>query len=80
MNKYIAALARYAVDKELIKEEERIYSINLLLDVLKLDEYEEPENKEETKALSGNLEAILGKPVASRINAKEIIEETNNIK
>ena len=74
MNKYIAALARYAVDKELIKEEERIYSINLLLDVLKLDEYEEPENKEETKALSGNLEAILA-AIDDYAYEKGLIEE-----
>ena len=45
MNKYIAALARYAVDKELINEEERIYSINLLLDVLKLEEEEAAKRK-----------------------------------
>lgn len=59
MNKYIAALSQYAVDEELIKEEERIYSVNLLLDVLRLDEYEEPENKDEIKELSKNLEKIL---------------------
>lgn len=59
INSYIAALAEYAIAKELIKEEERIYSINLLLDVLKLDEYIEPENREVVKSLSENLEDVL---------------------
>ena len=39
INTYISALAQYAVDRGLIEENERIYSINMLLDVLKLDEY-----------------------------------------
>jgi len=59
INKYIAALAQYAVNSGLIEEEERIYSINLLLDVLKLDEYAAPENDEEVNALASDLEEIL---------------------
>lgn len=55
---YIAALAQYAVNNNLISEEERIYSINLLLDVLQLDEYEKPES-DEINRLSENLENIL---------------------
>lgn len=59
INKYIAAIAEYAVNSGLIEEEERIYSINLLLDVLSLDEYTAPEDLNEVKTLSENLEDIL---------------------
>lgn len=56
----IASLAEYAVRQGLIGEEERIYSVNLLLELLKLDEYGEPADKEKTAELAGNLERILG--------------------
>ncbi|MBR3643947.1 MAG: UDP-glucose--hexose-1-phosphate uridylyltransferase, partial [Parasporobacterium sp.] len=56
---YIAALAEYAVANGLIPEEERIYSVNLLLDVLQTDTYEEPADPEEVKRLSEDLEGIL---------------------
>ena len=56
---YIAALAEYALQNGLIREEDRIYSINLLLDVLRLDEYGEPTDKEAVGRLAGNLEGIL---------------------
>ncbi|MFT3985730.1 MAG: UDP-glucose--hexose-1-phosphate uridylyltransferase [Lachnospiraceae bacterium] len=55
----IASLAEYAVRQGLIGEEERIYSVNLLLELLKLDEYEEPANKEKTGKLAKNLEQLL---------------------
>ncbi|MBQ7565260.1 MAG: UDP-glucose--hexose-1-phosphate uridylyltransferase [Lachnospiraceae bacterium] len=57
--KTIAALAEYAVQKGLIGEEERIYSINLVLGILKLDEYEEPEDKEEIRKKAEDLEQLL---------------------
>lgn len=38
----IAKLTSYALEKKLISENEKYYSINLLLDVLNLDEYIEP--------------------------------------
>ena len=60
INTLIAALADYAVQNGLIAEEERIYSINLLLGILKLDEYTEPENREEISKKAGDLEALLG--------------------
>jgi len=59
INVSIAALAEYAVNKGLINEEERIYSVNLLLDVLKLDDYANPGITDEVKNLSENLEEIL---------------------
>ncbi len=56
MNTYeaVAALAAYGIETGLIPEEERIYTINLILDVMKLDEYEEPKQKTEA-----SLEEIL---------------------
>lgn len=60
MEQSIASLAEYAVRQGLIGEEERIYSVNLLLELLKLDEYGEPADKEKTAELAGNLERILG--------------------
>lgn len=61
INKYIAALAEYAINNNLITEDERSYSINLLLDVLQLDEYIKPSDAEEDeiKTLSQDLEDIL---------------------
>lgn len=56
---YIAALASYAIKNKLITEEEKVYSVNLLLDVLHLEEYAYPENNEEVCSLSDNLEGIL---------------------
>ena len=59
INTYISALAQYAVDRGLIEENERIYSINLLLDVLKIDEYNPCDAEDKVIALSSDLEAIL---------------------
>ena len=59
INTYISALAQYAVDRELIEENERIYSINMLLDVLKLDEYNPCNDEDKVISLSSDLEAIL---------------------
>ena len=59
INTYISALAQYAVDRGLIEENERIYSINMLLDVLKLDEYHPCDDEDKVIALSSDLEAIL---------------------
>ena len=59
INTYISALAQYAVDRGLIEENERIYCINMLLDVLKLDEYNPCDDEDKVIALSSDLEAIL---------------------
>ena len=59
INTYICALAQYAVDRGLIEENERIYSINMLLDVLKLDEYNPCDDEDKVISLSSDLEAIL---------------------
>ena len=73
INNNIAALAQYAIDKNLIDEEERIYSINLLLDVLKIDDFSNPGVTEEVKALSQNLEENL-KQILDYAVEKELIE------
>lgn len=59
INTYISAFAQYAFDRGLIEENERIYSINMLLDVLKLDEYNPCDDEDKVIALSSDLEAIL---------------------
>ncbi|MDO5573697.1 MAG: UDP-glucose--hexose-1-phosphate uridylyltransferase [bacterium] len=58
INQSIAALAAYGLRCGLIQEEDRIYTINLLLDLLHLDDYEEPTDQAQT-ALQP-LETILG--------------------
>lgn len=51
----IKGLVQYGRNAGLIKEEDRIYATNQILDVLKLDEYEEPAGAVECE----NLDAIL---------------------
>lgn len=55
MNFAIKKLINYALEKKLIEEADKTYTINSLLGILNLDEYEEP--KEEVKEL--DLEDIL---------------------
>ena len=43
VNEAIKKLVKYGLDTGLIQEDDRIYATNQILDVLKLDEYEEPE-------------------------------------
>lgn len=55
----IKKLVTYALEKGLITEEERAYSINLLLDVLNLDEYDEPSEEYVNVDLESTLKEIL---------------------
>ena len=55
----IKKLATYALEKKLISSEEVCYSINLLLDVLDLDEYVEPEEEFHDVDLESTLQEIL---------------------
>ncbi len=59
INESIKKLATYALEKKLITEEEVCYSINLLLDVLNLDEYVEPEETFHDVELEPTLKEIL---------------------
>ncbi len=74
-NLWIAALAEYAVRSGLITEEERIYSTNLLLDVLKLDDYETPEDQDEIVRRANDLETIL-KNLLDDAVSRNLIEDS----
>ncbi len=55
----IKGLAEYGLKTGLIHEEDRIYAVNQILDVLKLDEYEEPQGAVESGDLEGILKELL---------------------
>lgn len=55
----IKKLVTYGMETGLISEEEKIYSTNLILDVLKLDDYEEPEENYEKVELEPVLKELL---------------------
>ncbi len=55
----IKKLVTYGIEMGLISEEERIYSTNLILDVLKLDDYEEPEENYKDVELQPVLKELL---------------------
>ena len=56
----IKALVQYGLNKGLLTEDDAIYARNQLLEALKMDEYEEPENDGEFTGDDGeNLEKIL---------------------
>ncbi len=55
----IRKLVQYGLDMGLITEDDRIYATNQILDVLKLDEYEEPEWKDEPVELEAVLKELL---------------------
>ena len=55
----IKKLVTYGMEPGLISEEEKIYSTNLILDVLKLDDYEEPEENYEKVELEPVLKELL---------------------
>ena len=54
INTYIKQLCNYAIDCYLIKEDDRTYCTNRILELLNLDSYTEPED-----CPSANLEEIL---------------------
>lgn len=55
----IKGLVQYGLDTGLIKEADRIYATNRILDVLKMDEYEEPEDGAEGRDLEAILKELL---------------------
>ena len=55
----IKKLVTYGMETGLISEEEKIYSTNLILDVLKLDDYEEPEENYKDVELQSVLKELL---------------------
>ena len=59
-NEAITGLAEYALDKELIRPEEKIWAVNSLLDVLEIDTYSLEELQEnETINLTELLDVLL---------------------
>ena len=59
INQRIAALVEYGIKKRFYKEQDRVYTTNKLLDILRLDEYEEPSNKSEDFDLEQTLKELL---------------------
>lgn len=59
VHKAIGELAAYGLNKELIEKEDRIYVINQLLDLLKLDHYEESQELDQKVNLEEILEQLL---------------------
>lgn len=55
----IRKLVQYGLDTGLIGEEDKIYATNQILDVLKMDEYEEPEQTNEPAVLEDVLKELL---------------------
>ncbi len=76
----IAALAEYAVCNGLIEEEERIYSINLLLDVLHLSEYEDPRDASSEGIQEGSIRFTEGTPKGSICLSKDTQSGSKNLK
>lgn len=77
INKYISELLDYGTNNKLLKEEDRIYSSNLLLDILRLDEfkYESTQNLDLETILSGILEyAIIKGLIGDNIVEKDLFD------
>ena len=55
----IAKLVQYGMKQGLLQEEDRIYAINRILEVLKLDDYQEPEQVPEHPDLEETLNELL---------------------
>ena len=59
INKSIAKLIKYGLDSGLLPKEEKIYATNQILEVLHLEEYEEPSHLEEEVCLEEVLKELL---------------------
>lgn len=59
INKLIRQLVNYGLDKELIVKDDEMYTINRILEVLKLDEYIEPQEVPESEELECILAGML---------------------
>ncbi|SEG31510.1 UTP-hexose-1-phosphate uridylyltransferase [Eubacterium ruminantium] len=70
INTYITELIKYALDKALISEEDKVYSANRLLEVLNLSDFEEDESilaAEGTRTVQSILDDILDYAAANGI-------------
>lgn len=69
----IAALVQYGIDRELITEDERVYSTNLLLDIFGEEEYEEPESLAEGMELEQILKNLLDIAVEKGLTQDSVV-------
>lgn len=60
INEAIKKLVCYGLERGLIKKEDKIYTTNALLEVLGIDEYQEPEETYEQVELEPVLKELLG--------------------
>ena len=65
INKSIAALVNYAISKGLISKDDRVWAINRILEALRLDEYEEPNDLGALQSLEKILAPLLDYAVQS---------------
>ena len=69
----IKKLVTYGLETGLISKEEKIYSTNLILDVLKLDDYEEPEENYEKVELQAVLKELLDYAVEKGLTEDSVV-------
>ncbi len=69
----IKELVTYATEKELIAEEDRNYCINKLLEILYINDYEEPEREFSSPSLTQALEVITDWAVEKRLTFDDTI-------
>ena len=74
INEKIATLVEYGIKKGFYKEQDRVYITNKLLDILRLDEYSQPENIGEDFDLESTLKAMLDFAVEKGIIDDNITE------
>lgn len=76
INTYIKQLVEYGITNKLIEEEDRIYTTNIILEMLKLDDYTEPEEItmiETPSDLEETLKGILDYAVEKGIVAEDSV-------
>ncbi len=71
----IKKLVNYALDKKLIPESEKIYSTNLLLDVLNLDSFEEVEEEVSYNSLEEILSELLEYAISNHLIEDSIVDK-----
>ena len=59
INTYITELVNYGIEKGLIDEQDRIYTVNRLIELFELDEYTEPDEVPGSRELHLILEDMM---------------------
>ena len=67
MNELINRLINFSLQKNMIQEEDIDYSVNLLLDLFKLDSFEKIEIKEELEICTPILEEMLDYAISKNL-------------